>query len=72
VARSDGGGAEEQPRAPARRSRELSASVQCQELRRGTGAAVHDGSTMASTAAQWWQQAAVEERVAPWGEVLLL
>jgi hypothetical protein len=44
---SDGGGADEQPRAPARRSRELSASVRslrrCQGARRGTGVAVHGG-----------------------------
>jgi hypothetical protein len=52
---SDGGGAEEQPRALARSSRELPASVWtsgwCREVWRGTGAAVHDGSTMASMAA---------------------
>jgi hypothetical protein len=52
VVGSDGGGAEEQPRAPARRSRELPASVwssgQCRQVRRGTGAAFRGSSTMAA------------------------
>jgi hypothetical protein len=49
---SDGGGAEEQPRVPARESRELPASVQssgwCREVQRGVGAVVRSGSTMAA------------------------
>jgi hypothetical protein len=53
--RFHGGGAEEQPRASPRGSRELPASVQssgrCQGVRRGTGVTFH-GSMMA----QWWRR----------------
>jgi hypothetical protein len=69
VAGSDGGGAEEQPRAPARGSRELPVSVRssgwCWEVRRGTRAVVCGSSMMASMTALWRQQAEEEERVAP-------
>jgi hypothetical protein len=55
VAGSDGGGAEEQPRAPATVLRELLTTVQslgCRwEGKRGTGVAVHGGSTTASSVA---------------------
>jgi hypothetical protein len=48
---------EEQPRVPARGSREFTASVRrlgrCQGVWRGTGVAVHGGSMTASTAAHW-------------------
>jgi hypothetical protein len=48
---------EEQPRGPARGSREFTASVwssgRCQGVQRGTGAVVHSGSMTASTTVQW-------------------
>jgi hypothetical protein len=49
---------EEQPRVPARGSREFTVSVRssgrCQGVWRRTGAAVHGGSSMASTIVQSW------------------
>jgi hypothetical protein len=49
---------QEQPRVPARGSREFTASVrssgQCRGVQRGTRLAVHGGSMLASMAAQWW------------------
>jgi hypothetical protein len=75
VVGSDNGGAEEQPRAPARGSREHPASVRslgrCREVQRGGGAVVCGGSMTASTAAQWQQQTTEEKRVAPRGVLLL-
>jgi hypothetical protein len=72
---SDGGGAEEQPRAPARRSRELPTLVRslgwCRGVQRGTRVAFRDGSTMV---AQWHSggEGAEEEKGCSRGGVLLL
>jgi hypothetical protein len=60
---------EEQPRVPARGSREFTASVQssgrCWGVHRGTKVSVRSGSTTASTAAQWWQRGGRGRRVTP-------
>jgi hypothetical protein len=62
---------EEQPRVPARGSREFTASVRssrgCQGVRRGTRVADHGGSMTASMAAQWQRRGGGGKRVAPGG-----
>jgi hypothetical protein len=64
---------EEQPRGPARGSREFMASVwssgRCQGVQRGTGAVVHSGSMMASTAVQWQRRGLRRKKGSlHWGE----
>jgi hypothetical protein len=62
---------EEQPRVPVGGSRQFMTSVRssrrCREVQRGTRPAVHGGSMMASTAAQWRQRGGGGKRVFPRG-----